>query len=88
MHALPWPVAVIDFEANSLEQDGYPIEVGLTLWPVPDAPVEGWSAFIRPSWRWTANGHWNAASAKVCGIRGSDFLAHGRDPADVAAALN
>ena len=29
--ALPWPLAVIDFEASSLDQDGYPIEVGLAL---------------------------------------------------------
>jgi hypothetical protein len=33
-------------------------------------------------------GHWSPASAKVHGIRGSDLLAHGQSPEQVAAALN
>ena len=86
--ALPWPLAVIDFEASSLEQDGYPIELGLALWPAIDEPILSWSTLIRPAWDWTANGHWSVASAKVHGIRGGELAAHGREPALVAAALN
>ena len=85
---LPWPLAAIDFEASSLDQDGYPIEVGLALWPAPDEPVLGWSALIRPAGEWTRRGHWSAASAKVHGIRGDELLARGHEPARVAAALN
>ena len=85
---LSWPLAVIDFEASSLDQDGYPIEVGLALWPAPDQPVLGWSALIRPAGDWTRRGHWSPKSAKVHGIRGADLLAHGHPPAWVASALN
>jgi DNA polymerase-3 subunit epsilon len=86
--ALPWPLAVIDFEASSLDQDSYPIEVGLALWPAPGEPILGWSALIRPAGDWTRHGHWSPASGKVHGIRGSDILAHGQSPEQVAAALN
>ena len=86
--SLSWPVAVIDFEASSLEQDSYPIEVGLALWFLPEEPVRGWSTLIRPAWDWTRNGHWSPASAKIHGIRGRDLLAQGQEPALVATALN
>ena len=86
--ALPWPLAVIDFEASSLDQDSYPIEIGLALWPAPDEPILGWSALIRPAGDWVRCGHWSPVSAKVHGIRGSDLLAHGRSPERIASALN
>lgn len=79
---------MIDFEASSLDQDSYPIEVGLALWPAPDQPILGWSALIRPAGDWTRRGHWSAASAKVHGIGRSDLFDCGRSPAWVAAALN
>ena len=85
---LSWPVVVIDFEASSLEQDSYPIEVALALWSGPSEPVLGWSTLIRPAWDWTRNGHWSPASAKVHGIRGRDLLGQGHEPARVAKALN
>ena len=88
LNTLPFPLATIDFEASSLDDDGYPIEVGVAFWPAPDEVVFGWSALIRPAGVWTRKGHWSAASAKVHGIRGSDLLAHGLDPVPVAAALN
>jgi hypothetical protein len=84
----PWPVWTIDFEASSLEHDGYPIEVGLACWPARDEPILGWSTLIRPAWDWSLNGHWSAASARVHRIRGRDLLEQGQDPALVAAALN
>ena len=85
---LPWPIAILDFEASSLDEDGYPIEVGLALWPGPDEPILGWSALVRPAGDWVRRGHWSPASAKVHGIRGSDLLAHGRSPGWIASALN
>jgi hypothetical protein len=84
----PWPVWTIDFEASSLEHDGYPIEVGLACWPERDEPVSGWSTLIHPVWDWSSNGHWSTVSAKVHGIRGRDLVERGREPALVAGALN
>ena len=86
--ALPWPLAIIDFEASSLEQDGYPIEVGLAVWPGPEAAITGWSTLIQPAGEWSRCGHWSPASAKVHGIRGRDLLATGQPVERVAAALN
>ncbi len=85
---LPWPLAVIDIEASSLDLTGYPIEVGLAFWPAPNEPIFGWSMLIRPIDEWRLHGHWSAVSAKVHGIRGSDLLAQGRSPQQIAAALN
>ena len=88
LNVLSWPVAVIDFEASSLDEDSYPIEVDLALWPASAEPILGWSALIRPAGDWVRRGHWSPASAKVHGIRGSDLLAHGRSPERIASALN
>ena len=85
---LPWPLVVIDFEASSLDQDSYPIEVGLALWPGPDQAIFGWSTLIRPAGEWSRHGHWSPKSAKVHGIPGRDLLAHGQPVDRVAAALN
>ena len=60
----------------------------MAVWFALDQPVLGWSTLIRPVWEWTSNGHWSVASAKVHGIRGSEIVAHGRDPGGIAAALN
>lgn len=46
---LPWPVAAIDFEASSLDEDSYPIEVGLALWPAPGESILSWTALIQPA---------------------------------------
>ncbi len=86
--ALPWPLTVIDFEASSLDQDGYPIEVGLALWPGPDEAIFGWSTLVQPVGEWSRHGHWSPKSAKVHGILGRDLLANGQSVGRVAAALN
>jgi len=86
--ALPWPLTVIDFEASSLDQDGYPIEVGLALWPGPDDAIFGWSTLIQPAGDWSRHGHWSLKSAKVHGILGRELLADGQPPGRIAAALN
>ena len=81
-------MAVIDFEASSLDQDGYPIEVGLAFWPGPDKPISGWSTLIQPAWDWSRNGHWSPKSARVHGIPGKELLANGQPVDRVAATLN
>ena len=86
--ALPWPLVVIDFEASSLDQDGYPIEVGLAFWPGPDRAILGWSTLIQPAGAWSRLGHWSPKSAKVHGIAGRDLLAHGQPAGRIAAVLN
>ena len=86
--ALPWPLAVIDFEASSLDQDGYPIEVGLALWSGPEDPIFSWSSLIQPVGEWSRGGHWSSKSAKVHGILSRDLVAHGYPVDQVAAALN
>jgi hypothetical protein len=85
---LPWPLAVIDIEASSLDLTGYPIEVGLALWHAPNEQIFSWSTLIRPIEEWRLLGHWSPVSAKVHGIRGGDLLAYGRLPQEIAAALN
>jgi hypothetical protein len=86
--SLPWPLAVLDFEASSLELTGYPIEAGLALWHAPGEPIFGWSVLIRPTDDWRQHGHWSLDSAKVHGLRGRDLIADGWPPQRVARALN
>ncbi len=87
LDALPWPLATIDFEASSLEWDGYPIEVGIAVWQAADAPILGWSALISPPLAWREGGHWSRAAAKVHGITVSDLLTHGLPAHEVARRL-
>jgi hypothetical protein len=84
---LEWPIRVIDFEASSLELEGYPIEVGLAVWTALDGPVLGWSTLIRPEEDWLRFGDWSKASRDVHGIAQSD-LRSGRPATEVAALLN
>lgn len=84
---LSWPVRIIDFEASSLEEGSYPIEVGVAVWPRKDAPITVWSTLIRPIDDWRRFGHWSLASRRVHGIAMSE-LAAGMAAQDVAALLN
>ncbi len=88
IRSLPWPLAVIDFEASSLEPSGYPIEVGLALWDAPGEPIRSWSALIQPTTDWARQGHWSQQSAKVHGLRGRDLMAAGWRPDRIAPGLN
>jgi len=78
----------IDFEASSLEPGGYPIEVGLGLWPAPDQPIFGWSTLIRPTNDWLRTGDWSKESREVHGISQSELISRGREPLEVAKAVN
>ncbi|HQS07647.1 MAG: hypothetical protein B7Y12_04200 [Rhizobiales bacterium 24-66-13] len=82
-----WPLRIIDFEASSLEDGGYPIEVGLAVWPAPDEPIQVWSALIRPTQDWTEFGHWSELSQDVHGIDQAE-LATAESPMAVARSLN
>jgi hypothetical protein len=85
---LPWPLYTIDFEASSLEPGGYPIEVGIALWPLLNEPIFGWSSLIRPTDDWLQHGDWSRASREVHGIRQSELIASGQPPLEVTRAIN
>ncbi|HQS49032.1 MAG: hypothetical protein B7Y12_03285 [Rhizobiales bacterium 24-66-13] len=84
---IPWPLRIIDFEASSLEDGGYPIEVGVAVWPALEEPIQVWSALIRPTQDWTDFGHWSELSQDVHGIDRAE-LATAEPPMVVARTLN
>ena len=84
---LPWPLYAIDFEASSLEDNSYPIEVGIVVWPARDEPTQGWATLIRPDPDWRMHGHWSRASRAAHGIAMAK-LADGLDAYEVARTLN
>jgi DNA polymerase III epsilon subunit-like protein len=57
--------ATLDFEASSLSQESWPIEVGLS-W-LTDGEVQTWSTLIRPAANWELS-DWAPQSAAVHGI--------------------
>lgn len=57
--------ATLDFEASSLSQESWPIEVGLS-W-LQGGEVRTWSSLIRPAPDWEIS-DWSAQSADVHGI--------------------
>jgi hypothetical protein len=84
---LRWPVTVIDFEASSLEEGSYPIEVAVGIWNGQQDPIRLWSTLIRPASNWSLNGHWSRKSERVHGISRAN-LANGKDPSDIVHILN
>ncbi len=85
---LPWPLAMLDIEASSLDQDSYPIEVGVAVWPAPNAPIAGWSTLILPTEHWLRHGHRSRKASALHLIPDAELLAQGRPPAQAAAMLN
>jgi hypothetical protein len=59
-------IAFIDFEASSLSDQSWPIEVGLS-WIEDDFEVSTWSSLIRPDPSWSDDG-WSDVSAGIHGI--------------------
>ena len=85
--ALPiWPLACLDFEANGLGPDSFPIEVGVTVWAAPGEPARSWSRLIRPTAAWLAS-RWDVEAAAVHGLAQFD-LARGLPPAEALAAVD
>lgn len=82
-----WPIISLDFEASSLGEGSYPIEVGLAIWLRPDAPVRTWSTLIVPTEAWITRGIWNAKSAEIHNIDQSELFT-GLKPATVINAMN
>lgn len=85
--ALPWPLVTIDFEASSLDEGTYPIEVGVCRWSSPEASIEGWSTLIAPIPQWREHGSWWPASQEIHGIRPEE-LESGASPTEAITALN
>ncbi|WP_167648816.1 exonuclease domain-containing protein [Mameliella alba] len=75
--------AILDFEASSLSQGSWPIEVGLS-W-IANGHVRTWSSLIRPDPAWNL-GDWSPQSAEVHGIPLSD-LQDAPSAAEVAEAF-
>jgi DNA polymerase III epsilon subunit-like protein len=67
----------LDFEASSLHEDSYPIEVG---WVAEDGACE--SHLIRPAPFWTAD--WDPAAEALHGLSRERLLAEGEPYDDVA----
>src|SRR5690242_16963242 len=72
-------LAFLDFEASSLAERSYPIEVG---WVFEDGAGE--AHLIRPAPEWT---DWSAAAQTIHGIDRADLLANGADHAAVARRM-
>ena len=89
----PWPLAVIDFEASSLDDDSYPVEIGLALWPGPDEPIFGWSTLVRLNrWHYRQGGDappdlFDLAAAYGFGLIKNHVLRDGNKRIGAAACL-
>lgn len=86
--ALPWPLVVIDFEASALDQDSYPVEVGLARWCGSDTPILGWSVLIAPTADWVRKGRRSAKSARLHGITDEELRIRGVPPRTAADLLD
>lgn len=82
-----FPLIVLDFEASSLSDDSYPIEVGVALALNSDGPIRVWSSLIQPCREWASRNDWDPAAEDVHHIPAS-LLATGQTPSEVAKALN
>lgn len=80
------PIAVLDFEASSLEMSGFPIEAGIAIARGPN-DIESWSTLIRPADGWNVPDAWDPAAERVHNIRGG-WLSDGMIPRDVLTSLN
>ena len=79
-------LATLDFEASSLGEDGYPIEVACVIGTWSE-PAVRFSSLIQPRREWARGKGWSKASAAIHGIARED-LAHGMDADAVCVILN
>jgi hypothetical protein len=84
---MKFPLILLDFEASSLSDDSYPIEVGVALALNSDGPIRVWSSLIQPGRDWTLRQDWDPAAEKVHHIPAA-LLATGQTASEVAKALN
>ena len=76
----------IDFEASSLSQTSYPIEVGLAYLDLTSMEItEGHSLLILPEKSWT---DWDDESQKIHGITRGALTLMGEDATSIAERLN
>lgn len=84
---IKFPLAIIDFEASSLNPESFPIEVGLAVAHTSDAPIKVWSSLINPAKDWIARRDWDKSAADTHMITLAE-LAGGLPPSQVAETLN
>jgi len=85
---IQWPLCFLDIEASSLDDESYPIEVGVSILTHPSAEISTWSALIAPTPRWLQTGRWSARAEAVHGIRQSLLIQEGNTPAAICEHLN
>lgn len=85
--SMPWPIFTIDFDASSLDDGTYPIEVGVCRWDFPAKPIKGWSMLIKPISAWKDHGSWCQSSQSIHGIKPDDLI-NGDTPTNVVSVLN
>ena len=76
----PKPILFLDFEASSLSEESWPIEIGAAS--IVHGNVRVWSTLIAPRRDWPLD-DWREASARVHGIPFEDVKG-GADPERVA----
>ena len=60
-------LATLDFEASSLGEDGYPVEVGCVIGTGAEPSIQ-FSSLIKPRREWARGKGWSEASAAIHGI--------------------
>lgn len=75
-------LAFLDFEASSLADDSWPVEIGLS-WVTDDGEIETHSRLICPHPDWPLSA-WSEKSAAVHGIDRATLEDDGHDAAEVA----
>lgn len=76
---------IIDFEASSLDENSFPIEVGVAI--VRAWEIESWASLIRPTREWLKRDAWSRRSQAVHGLS-LDALSTAPIAADIVAELN
>ena len=73
-YGIRWPLVSLDFESSALDQESYPVEVGVAMWAGPAAPIVTWSSLIRPAPEWVRDGVWFQAAQDLHGISPADLV--------------
>ena len=79
-------LATLDFEASSLGEDGYPIEVACVIGTGPEPSLQ-FSSLIKPRREWKGGKGWSEASAAIHGIAREE-LEDGMDADGICLVLD